>query len=177
MEDYAAVYTALHRNKKHFRGHSIKAGLVNIVGLVVDTFPRRILDYGCGKGFQYTVDKVHEEWAGPMPVLYDIGVPKFSARPQGPFDGVICTDVMEHIAEQDVPAVLADIFGFLPPRDDGGTSFAYFYIACRPARRKTLPDGRNVHLTVREPAWWVDKLHRHQRTGLRILSEYDTGAE
>lgn len=175
-ENYSRLYTDLHRNPKYFRGHSIKAGLSNITALVAEHQPRTILDYGCGKGLQYTLDRVHEQWGGPMPTLYDVGVTELSARPSGPFDAVICTDVMEHISEHDVDAVLDDIFGFLPMRGDGGTSFAYFYIACRPAKKKKLADGRNVHLTVKEPSWWAGKFTARQRKGLVILSEYDGDA-
>ena len=31
--------------------------------------------------------------------------------------------------------------------------FAFFAISTRPAK-KTLPDGRNAHLTVQSPDWW-----------------------
>jgi 2-polyprenyl-3-methyl-5-hydroxy-6-metoxy-1,4-benzoquinol methylase len=34
--------------------------------------------------------------------LYDPGYPKHSALPKGKYDGVICTDVIEHIDEKDL---------------------------------------------------------------------------
>ena len=171
--DYGAEYRRLHENGKHFRGRSIKSGLPDIIRLVKQTAPRRMLDYGCGKGLQYSEDMVHQQWGGCLPRLYDVGVPAFSKKPAGTFDAVICTDVMEHIDEQDVPAVLSDIFSYLPARDDDGESFAFFWISCRPAKNKRLPDGRNVHLCVKPAAWWNEKLDRFRRAGLIIEARYE----
>lgn len=175
MLDYGAIYSELHKNQKHYTGKSIRTGLPQIVELVQKTNPRRLLDYGCGKGHQYSVHKVHEAWGGLQPHCFDVGVPAFSDEPAGPFDGVICTDVMEHIDPADVDTILDDIFSFLPERDDGGTSFAFFFISCRPAKNKMLPDGRNVHLCVREPEWWESRLSMFARPRLEIVARYDLG--
>jgi hypothetical protein len=174
MLDYGAMYSQLHRSDKVFRGHSIKSAVPFIVELVKQTQPRNLLDYGCGKGWQYTKDRAHDQWGGLMPHCYDVGWPPFAKKPKGLFDAVISTDVMEHIDEPDVHSILADIFSYLPPRDDGGESFAFFWISCRPAMRKTLPDGRNVHLCVREPDWWDEMLNPFARNGLIIDARYET---
>lgn len=173
IEDYSAHYRELHKSEKKFPGFSIKAALPQIVMLVSGTKPRSILDYGCGKGRQYSEQNIHQQWGGMLPWLYDVGVPAFMERPAGAFDAVICTDVMEHIAEPDVDAILGDIFSFLPRRDDGGISFAAFWIACRPAKRKTLADGRNVHLTVQPEQWWQRRLDAFKRPGLIINAGFD----
>ena len=44
--------------------------------------------------------------------LYDPGVEEFSTRPSTNFDGVISTDVLEHIPEEDIDWVLAERFSF-----------------------------------------------------------------
>lgn len=174
QENYSKLYRDLHERKaKAFQGRSIRPAVPHIAHLVELTKPRRLLDYGCGKGLQYADLKVHLEWGGMKPYCYDVGVERFSTRPNGAFHGVICTDVMEHIAEADVPLILDDIFGFLPERRDGGTSFAFFWVACRPARRKTLADGRNVHLTVKPPQWWDEQFKRFERDKLIIKACYD----
>ena len=150
MLDYGAIYTELHKNHKHYTGKSIKTGLPHIVKLVEETKPRRLLDYGCGKGQQYSVHKVHEAWGGLKPHCFDVGVPAFADGPRGYFDGVICTDVMEHIEEADIPKVLDEIFGY-------AEKFVFLSICTRPAK-KLLPDGRNCHLTVKPEDWWNAKL-------------------
>lgn len=175
MLDYGAMYSELHNNQKVFPGTSIKSYVSEIAQCVRLYRPRNLLDYGSGKGFQYLVGRVHENWGGLLPHCYDVGVRQLAEKPKGPFDGVICTDVMEHIDEPDVNEILADIFSMVPARDDGGTSFAFFAIACRPAARKRLPDGRDVHLTVKPPEFWEKKLESFAREGLIIKTAYDLG--
>src|SRR5690348_1646525 len=111
-EDYAKLYTELHRNEKAFAGYSLKSYVDDIALLVERHNPKSLLDYGSGKGYQYLQKRMHERWGGLLPYCYDVGVRQLSEKPQGLFDGVICTDVMEHIAEEDVDAVLDDIFGY-----------------------------------------------------------------
>jgi hypothetical protein len=173
-EDYGAMYTLLHQNHKHYKGRSIRPYVEPIAVLVRQVEARRLLDYGSGKGLQYADDRVQERWGEVEVTCYDVGVPAFSPRPQGFFDGVICTDVMEHIAKADVPEVLADIIGYT---ETGRPAFVFFSICCAPARRKSLPDGRNVHLTVETPAWWNYQLQRFDRPELTIRAMFDERGE
>lgn len=173
--DYGAVYTKMHEDSpKLFAGNSIKPYVGQIAELVAKTKATRLLDYGSGKGYQYLKLRVHEAW-GILPHCYDVGVRQLSEKPEGFFDGVICTDVMEHIEEQDVDAVLADIFASISVRPGAKKSFAFFVICCRPAKKKVLPDGRNVHLTVKPPAFWQAKLDKFARSGLIIEAVFDEG--
>lgn len=175
--DYASAYGQLHTAKggKYFGGKVHDPDLV--AELVRQWKPRNLLDYGSGKGKQYSEKRVHDRWGGLEPTCYDIGVPEFRRRPEGKFDGVICCDMMEHIDPADVDAVLADIFGYATEsRDDGNPSFVYLYISCVPSKGKVLPDGRNVHLTVQPPEWWERKIAAFVRPGLIIKTGYDIGA-
>lgn len=137
--------------KGHFAGYSLKAHTEDIRQLVQLTRAKSLLDYGCGKGHQYSLSKMHRVWGGIMPTLYDPGVEQLSTKPSAKFDGVICTDVLEHIPEGEVEETLREIFSY-------ATKFVYLSICTRPAK-KTLPDGRNAHVTIKEPAWWAGKIH------------------
>ena len=174
--DYAALYSEIHghANGKYYAGKV--RGLDAVVALVKKCRPRNLLDYGCGKGYQYLAARSHEVWGGLLPHCYDIGVRHLAKRPEGAFDGVICCDVMEHIEECDIGAVLDDIFGLVSTRvGRSPPSFAYFHIACIPANARALPDGRNVHLTVRPPEWWNERLNAYARAKLIIEARYDCG--
>jgi hypothetical protein len=174
QEDYGKLYTELHARKdgKYFpgRGRGPEADAA-ILQLVQSYDAYRVLDYGSGKGKQYTGDKpLHQRWGlGIAPVCYDVGVPELARRPDGKFDGVICTDMMEHIAESDVDEVLKDIFSFV---EDFG--FAFFHISTRPSgnRGKNLSDGRDPHLTVKPAEWWRAKLKAFERDRLTIVAQF-----
>ncbi len=104
-----------------------------------------VLDYGCGRGTLKPAIpnlKVNE---------YDPGIPGKDKLPK-PADMVVSTDVLEHIEPDRVDAVLKHQF------DLAGRG-AFMVISCRLAR-ELLPDGRNAHLTVREPEWWIGQLAR-----------------
>ena len=145
------AYRELHAQGK-FPGYSIEPYVPRIAELIAATEARSILDYGAGEGKQYTVRRVHDAWGGQMPTLYDPGVPGLDERPTGQFDCVVCTDVLEHVPEAELDAVIADIADYT-------RRGAFISVCCRPAKwNKWLPGRKNVHVTVKPRAWWVDRL-------------------
>lgn len=103
-----------------------------------------LLDYGCGKGSLVR--------AVPGAQGYDPAVEEFSARPE-PADLVTCTDVLEHVEPDMLEDVLNDIVNLT-------RKVAYILVACRPASKR-LPDGRNAHLIIQPPEWWLEQLNEH----------------
>ena len=93
----------------NYPGNNLKPQLHHIVDLVKDTKSETLLDYGCGKGLQYTKWKHHKE-LGVMPTLYDPAVPEHDQLPDGTFHGVYSTDVMEHIPKEQLPETFENIF-------------------------------------------------------------------
>lgn len=150
-----AMYRDMHRNPKRFRGKSLLFHTDAIGAAIEHHQARSLLDYGSGKGYQYTTARVHEAWGVPLPTCFDPGYPPFSSRPTGRFHGVICTDVLEHVPPHDIDHVVADLFLY-------AERFVFAAISTRRAR-KTLPDGRNCHLTIRPLAWWREKFRTMQR--------------
>jgi hypothetical protein len=104
---------------------------------------RTILDYGCGLE---TLAKCLK----PLRVSgYDPGIPGKEGMPK-PCDLVICTDVLEHIEPDRLDNVLTHIYTLTGKG-------AYIVVATRPAKN-ILPDGRNAHLIIESPIWWMEKL-------------------
>lgn len=187
--DYGKAYTQLHEDAggKWFPGSTIKRYTNDIADLVRTENPRNLLDFGSGKGYQYLVLRIHEQWGGLLPYCYDVGVRQLARRPLIKFDGVICTDMLEHIEEADIPVILDDIFGFLT--QESRPRFAFFSIACRPdskmldpagpttgklkesKKQKKLPDGRDVHVTVQPPAWWIPRILQAAHRQIRQSAE------
>lgn len=118
------------------------------------------LDYGCGKGSLTTKIKMDYGVTG---VNYDPSIPVYSQRPTHVFDGVVCSDVLEHIEPHFLESVLKDILSF-------GKKGYYLRIALCPSNKK-LPDGRNAHLIIENQTWWMTKL---QGAGFKIIKELET---
>lgn len=150
--DLFMQYQLLHAQKK-FLGFQTPKYVDEIKQLIDLTNAKTLLDYGCGQGRQYTERRIHKEWGNILPRLYDPYYEPFSGVPGGQFDGVICTDVAEHIPEDDVDDFLKELNAY-------AKKFIFMSIDTKPAK-KELPDGRNAHLTVREPEWWRAKQNRY----------------
>lgn len=146
-----AMYRQMHAEGK-FAGLSVVPYASTIRELIAKTGSTSVLDFGCGKGQQYTFHNISEDWGVDLR-LYDPAVPGFTAHPF-PADGVICCDVMEHIPEIDVPKTLRKILTL-------AGKFVFFVI-CTRASKKSLPDGRNCHLTIQPKEWWNDAVENER---------------
>jgi FkbM family methyltransferase len=157
-----------------FPGASLGPHIKRIKRWIERTGARTILDYGAGKGMQYrphkivvdgkhVADGIAEYWDVDEVRCFDPGYAPHSALPEGKFDGVICTDVLEHCPEEDLPWILDEIFRY-------AKGFVYLNVACYPAR-KTLPNGENAHITVRPPQWWDALVKRHGTTPWELQTE------
>ena len=144
-------YKEMHKDENLYAGSTINLHGTSIGQLIQETKSKTMLDFGCGKAIQYVKENAQNEYFyGIMPSLYDPAVTKYSELPKGEFDGVICTDVLEHIEEHDLDATIKEIFS-------KATKFVYLGICNIPAD-SFLPDGRNSHVTLKSFNWWVDKV-------------------
>jgi hypothetical protein len=150
--------------RKLFRGQSLERHVETIGQLVRETGAKTILDYGSGKatGYQDSPDhapgsrhKVKPEWQGAEVICYDPGYEPFAGDYSGRYDGVISTDVLEHIPEEDVPWVIDELFSH-------SRKFVYAVATCYPAK-KSLPNGENAHCTVMPPDWWRGQMEAAAR--------------
>lgn len=145
-DKYIQKYKKLHRNPKRFLGYSLKRHIDGVCEMIDLYNPNSLLDYGSGKGYQYLTRRLHERWGGILPFCYDPGVPALSEKPTGTFDGVICTDVLEHVPHETVFETLEEIFSY-------ANKFVFLAICTRPSA-KTFADGENCHITVKSDKWW-----------------------
>jgi hypothetical protein len=140
-----------------FPGQSLIPQVGRIKEHVLRTTAHTLLDYGSGKGQQYLPMTVRLDTGGEWPGIlaywgvesvtcYDPSYEPFSQLPEGQFDGVISTDVLEHCPEEDIPWILDEIFRY-------SRHFVFANVACYPAKKR-LPSGENAHCTIRPRAWW-----------------------
>lgn len=147
--DYRAVIGAMHRQEKWGGKGSRYLGAVNdlIDGVQAELQKPRekvtVLDYGAGRGSLAESLKPHRCQQ------YDPGVKGLHVLPK-PSDIVVCTDVLEHIEPTLLDNVLDHIERLTRER-------ALIVISCRPANA-VLPDGRNAHLIIETPDWWLEKI-------------------
>jgi hypothetical protein len=143
--------------ERTFPGLSLPQQAGRIKRLVDAAAARNILDYGSGKGRQYelrnvrgTDGRIHESiqdfWDVDFVHCYDPCYEPFSKLPSGRFDGVICTDVLEHCPEEDLAWIVDELFGY-------AERFVFANVACYPAKKR-LPTGENAHCTIKPLAWW-----------------------
>ena len=130
----------------------------HIRALVLRTGARTLLDYGSGKGRQYeqrevrgcdgnTYPNLQTYWGVDSITCYDPAYEQFSALPQGTFDGVISTDVLEHCPEEDLSWIIDEVFSL-------ARLFVFANVACYSAGKR-LATGENAHCTLRSPEWWT----------------------
>jgi len=113
-----------------------------------------ILDYGCGTGSLKTS-------LGPAYTVYeyDPAIEGKTDLPE-PCDVVTCTDVLEHIEPDLMDNVLAHLRKL--------TKDKLFVAIALSESSKTLPDGRNAHLSIHPVEWWRDKFKEH---GFTMIEE------
>ena len=160
---YLDQYRKLHAARK-FPGMSMIPFASDVAELVGEFQSKTILDYGCGMGLQYSRDKIFKMWANQPPKLYDPAVPGHDVKPVGKFDGVISTDVMEHIPEDELVEVVAEIAGY-------ARQWALISVCCRPSKHIRFDDGENVHITIHPFAWWQEYLAPHFSSARLVLKE------
>jgi len=158
-EEYKALNIELHNKKNLFGNKGYKRADQVYEELIKPYEVRSLLDYGSGKG------SLVSTLLGKYKVLgvnYDPCVDKFSVRPIGQFDGVVCSGVLEHIEPECLDEVLKDIYFF-------GHYVFYLSIALVKSN-KSLPDGRNAHLIIENSDFWRKKL---DATGFILIKELE----
>ena len=112
-----------------------------------------VLDYGCGPGVLFTaVRRCFPDVPAVTYREYDPAIEGKDAEP-APADLVFCGDVLEHIEPECVDAVLHHLSDL--------TRHILIVSVSLVDAKKTLPDGRNAHISIHPANWWLSKLRRH----------------
>lgn len=110
-----------------------------------------VLDYGCGRGLL----KVWLSILAPTlsVIEYDPGIAGKETPPDKPSPVVACFSVLEHVEPRFLDAAIAHMASLCG-------AVAYIAVHTGPSH-KTLPDGRNMHLTVKPTEWWIERLSQN----------------
>jgi hypothetical protein len=162
--------------ERTFPGSSLAPQAAHIKRLIKRTGARSLLDYGSGKGRQYELRRVADPdegleypdfksyWGIEELRLYDPGYARYNELPEGTFDGVISTDVLEHCPEEDIPWILEEMIGY-------ARKFVFANVACFPAKKR-LPSGGNAHCTIKPARWWQEEIERAVRARPGLVYEF-----
>ena len=177
-EDLLKEYDLMHKaSDQMFNGRSIISFVDVIKHVLRENKCKTLLDYGSGKGLLYTKDydkvKIDNPISKPLPefwdideyTLYDPGYEEHSKLPTGKFDAVVCTDVLEHVPEEDLGWVADELI-------DYAKKLLFLNISCLPALKK-FRDGTNVHVSLFKPEEWANflaaRLRQHRNVDLNIV--------
>ena len=161
--DLIDSYKVLHQEEGKFKGISLVPLVPTLMSLVKENNCKTLLDYGCGKAIPYDKDRCKEvDLRHPIQKLcnlksfdlYDPAYEKYSTLPNKKYDIVVCTDILEHIAEQDIDYVLTEILSH-------SKKIVFLNISCQPALKHFKEGkfkGKNVHISVFDPSWWGHKI-------------------
>lgn len=137
----------------NFQGLSILNHVKSIKTLLDATGSTTMLDFGCGRGDAYrSPHKLHHSLGLPRHAvtLYDPAFRPSSALPRGQFDMVVCSDVLEHVPEDEVDKFIERLFGY-------ARKGVWASVCCRPAK-KFFPDTEtNLHACIKPFEWWDAK--------------------
>lgn len=141
-----AQYVEIHAANRYGPGGLVKQR--QLAPWVLLRRPKSILDYGSGK------NRMVERFLAPGAAVrhrFDPAIPEISKIPLPHYELITNTDVLEHLDEAEIGAVLAEIRSHC---DD-----ALILIDTCEAHT-VLPNGENAHATVRSANWWLARIRR-----------------
>lgn len=168
-------YISKHGTDPEFcKGSALHKHIPYIAILIQDFRLTSVLDFGCGKAQFWKKNpfwRAMFQWTNENKNLYNLwlydpgyddsdketrtGMSIHNTLPASRYDLVICTDVLEHVPEEDIGFTLETILG-------KSRRFVYLNISCYYAT-KTFRDGTNVHVTVKPPSWWKAQIQEAEK--------------
>jgi hypothetical protein len=146
-DDLIQQYRLIHSREAY--GNTSVKNLPYILPLIDELKPSSIIDFGCG---QSSLADELAKATGARTARYDPAIPEHSTKPEGKFDLLVNVDVLEHVPEEELEPIIAEMASF--------AKNAIIVIDTGPAVL-VLPDGRNAHVTQQDQDWWAMKLGAH----------------
>lgn len=104
LEDkYKTLYQAYHKSHRRYgQGTSLvrMSGKIKEVALSLNA--KTGLDFGCGKAKPYKKKFIQNKLGLESVDLYDLAIKRYEVLPNGKFDIVMCSDVMEHVPLENI---------------------------------------------------------------------------
>lgn len=166
-ESYRHVLRSTHAMHKGWggAGRSHAGEIIQFAGLLG---ARTVLDYGCGRA---TLKPKLKELGSTLQVFeFDPGVIGKDGMPE-PADLLVSTDVLEHVEPDRVDQVLDHMQSL--------SILGAFHVIALSKAKTILSDGRNAHLSLQKPVWWMQKFNERFKyvrfdkpKGLRVWARH-----
>lgn len=123
-----------------------------------------ILDWGCGTAVQWHKQTLVNKTQSLMNVLgekvqgfyrYDPAYEIYSKKPSSKYDFVICSDVLEHIPNENLENFFSEINSYI--KKDG----VIFYSISTVSSNNFFLDGENMHVNLKSPEEWYKLLRKY----------------
>ena len=138
-------YRELHKSTKY--GQTARSAFASLKLCMDQANPSSVIEYGCGQSQLYKIlgkpDMIYDR--------YDPAVLGLDKVPDKSYEFLINTDVLEHIPEKDLDAVIGHFKEL--------SEHAYIRISTRLART-ILPNGENAHCTVWPGEKWLAHIRK-----------------
>lgn len=157
-----------HKKTKNYNGKFLRPHRGEIWHIVNDLGCKTALDYGCGRGTQYTWvgpgGQTLEQFWGVEVTKYDPAYAPFAAEPRGTFDLVICTHVLGIIPIVDLEEWVIDrLFGF------AGKAVFIAHGPPGPTQKRSKARWRTANIpTDWQAQEWLDLFTRHRPKGIEV---------
>lgn len=151
-EELIKEYQDRHTDDQFSRGTALLKHIPEIGRLCKLLGCTDALDYGCGKAWFWNL----EHWKAILDndlrsiKLYDPAIPEYEEIPEGRYDMVICTDVLEHIHPEQTNDFLKTLFLY-------SRRALFLNVSTKPAKKK-FKDGTNLHINLRSRQEWDKKI-------------------
>ncbi len=149
-KEYVEAQKYLHAQPNGYGGKGRKWAPF-VLDLMIEYDCWSVLDYGCGEGS--LVRELSANGLGDYRLRdYDPAIPGKDDRP-GFADCVVCTDVMEHVEANKFANVILHLSQL--------TRIVCFVVVSLVETSKTLPDGRQAHVSVHPVEFWREAFRKH----------------
>ena len=159
-------YKRKHKSDPLFsKGSSLFKHVPYLARVIKEHRIKGVLDYGCGKGFfwKYTYCNAILDVDGLEKTLYDPAIEGCDKLPEGRYDLVVCTDVLEHLHPDDTEEVVKRLVYYT-------RRHLFCCIGLTPAKKR-FPDGTNLHTNLHTQEYWEELF---QRTITEFEQEHGT---
>lgn len=146
---YIEQYKLLYEIKPKYGASSVKL-FDTICPIIKEYSPVKILDYGCGRS--PLLEMLKEVFGQLQTYRFDPVFEQYSVMPEEKMDFVICTDVLQHVPQEDLDETLCEI--------SQKSKNCFFHIKCTDHPTK-FPNGEPSNITVRPTEWWKELLKKH----------------